>query len=87
MPGTELDHMHISAASLIKQTTCSYMEEELARRYRDAAPATLALLQGRCAALAGELAAAQARVAAIQDVASLRGEGARPRHCKGVRGC
>jgi hypothetical protein len=56
-----------------------YLEEELARRYRDAAPATLALLQGRCAELAGELAAAQARVAAVQDVASLRGEGAHAR--------
>ena len=61
----------------------SYLEEELARRYRDAAPATLALLQDRCDALAGELAQAQARVAAIQDVAALRGEGARM--CNHVR--
>ena len=54
---------------------CRYLEEELARRYRDAAPATLALLQDRCAALAAELALAESRVNAIQDVASLRGEG------------
>ena len=44
--------------------------------YRDAAPATLALLAGRCNALGAELAGAEARLHSIQDVASLRGEGA-----------
>lgn len=57
-------------------TVRRYLEAELARRYRDAAPATLALLQDRCAALAAELALAESRVNAIQDVATLRGEGA-----------
>ncbi|KAK9808620.1 hypothetical protein WJX72_000661 [[Myrmecia] bisecta] len=49
-----------------------YLEDELARRYRDAAPATLSLLQERCEAVAGELVAADAQLQAATDVASLR---------------
>ena len=54
---------------------CSFLEEELARRYRDAAPATLALLQQRCEAVAAELMAAEAQLQAAGDVTSLRRAG------------
>jgi hypothetical protein len=54
----------------------SFLEGELARRYRDAAPATLALLAERCGAAQGELAAAQAHLHAITDVPTLRRDGA-----------
>lgn len=49
-----------------------YLEEELARRYRDAAPATLALLQDRCNSLAAELTQAESKLHDMQDIASLR---------------
>lgn len=54
---------------------CRWLEEELARRYRDAAPATLALLQERCEGAAAELVAAESRLQAAEDVASLRRAG------------
>ena len=53
-----------------------YLEEELAQKYRDAAPATLALLQDRCSQLSTELALAESKLHAMQDVASLRTAGA-----------
>jgi hypothetical protein len=49
-----------------------FLEEELSRRYREAAPATLALLQERCDAVSGELAAAEMRLRAAEDVGALR---------------
>ncbi|KAK9915687.1 hypothetical protein WJX75_002660 [Coccomyxa subellipsoidea] len=49
-----------------------YLEEELARRYRDAAPATLALLQERSTSLAAELAQSESKLHDMQDTASLR---------------
>jgi hypothetical protein len=52
-----------------------FLEEELARRYREAAPATLALLQERCEALAKELLAADGRLKERTDVAALRAAG------------
>ena len=52
-----------------------WLEEELARRYRDAAPATLALLQERCEGAAAELVAAESRLQAAEDVTSLRRAG------------
>ena len=55
-----------------------WLEEELARRYRDAAPATLALLQERCEGVAAELVAAEARLQAAEDVTSLRRAGEWP---------
>ena len=56
---------------------CRWLEEELARRYRDAAPATLALLQERCEGAAAELVAAESRLQAAEDVTSLRRAGDR----------
>ena len=56
---------------------CRWLEEELARRYRDAAPATLALLQERCEGAAAELVAAESRLQAAEDVTSLRRAGER----------
>lgn len=53
----------------------SFLEEELARRYREAAPATLALLQERCEAVAQELLALEGRIKACADVAALRRAG------------
>ena len=55
-----------------------WLEEELARRYRDAAPATLALLQERCEGVAAELVAAESRLQAAEDVTSLRRAGDQP---------
>lgn len=52
-----------------------WLEEELARRYRDAAPATLALLQERCEGVAADLVAAEAQLQAAEDVTSLRQAG------------
>ena len=51
------------------------MEEELAKKYRDAAPATLALLQDRCSQLASELALAESKLHTMQDITSLRTAG------------
>ena len=53
-----------------------FLEGELARRYRDAAPATLALLAERCGGARAELAAAQAHLHALTDVPTLRADGA-----------
>ncbi|KAL4853400.1 Dynamin-related protein 5A [Chlorella vulgaris] len=49
-----------------------FLEEELARRYRDAAPATLALLQERCESVARELLGADKKMEEAGDVVSLR---------------
>lgn len=51
---------------------CRFLEEELSRRYREAAPATLALLQERCDAVSAELMAAEIRLKAAEDVGALR---------------
>eukprot|EP00873_Tetraselmis_striata_P043070 jgi/Tetstr1/463334/TSEL_008257.t1 len=50
----------------------TFLEEELAKRYRDSAPSTLMLLQERCEAVAEELIAAESALSAAEDVASLR---------------
>lgn len=57
---------------------CRYLEDELAARYRDAAPGTLALLQDRCGEVSLQLQAAEAQLAAANDVAFLRRAGAPP---------
>lgn len=49
-----------------------FLEEELANRYRDSAPATLALLQERCESVAKELIAADKKLQEAADVVSLR---------------
>ncbi|GLC43138.1 hypothetical protein PLESTM_001434900 [Pleodorina starrii] len=49
-----------------------FLEEELSRRYREAAPATLALLQERCDMVSGELMQAEIRLKAAEDVGALR---------------
>eukprot|EP01018_Ginkgo_biloba_P010218 Gb_33015 [translate_table: standard] len=49
-----------------------YLENELQRRYREAAPATLALLEQRCSEVAAEVAQIDAKLQATSDVASLR---------------
>ncbi|KAJ7561344.1 hypothetical protein O6H91_03G024700 [Diphasiastrum complanatum] len=49
-----------------------YLEIELQRRYREAAPSTLALLERRCEEVASELASADAKLVAAADVVSLR---------------
>jgi hypothetical protein len=57
-----------------------FLEDELARRYRDAAPATLGVLQMKCDAIQEELKAAEGKLKEAEDVASLRraGLGAAP---------
>lgn len=65
----------------------SFLEDELARRYRDAAPATLALLTERCAAMARELVAVDGRLAACSDVAALRRAGGWAQGLRGFVGC
>ena len=49
-----------------------YLENELARRYRETAPATLSILQRRCDQVAEEFAAMQRRLSSLTDAASLR---------------
>ncbi|XP_031479930.1 dynamin-related protein 5A [Nymphaea colorata] len=49
-----------------------YLELELQRRYKEAAPATLALLEQRCAEVAVELARTDTKLQATSNVASLR---------------
>jgi hypothetical protein len=55
---------------------CRFLEEELARRYRDAAPVTLSILQDRCKAVMLDLAEAEAQLLSMKDVSSLRESGA-----------
>lgn len=57
---------------------CRFLEDELARRYRDAAPSTLALLQKRCEAVTDDLKAVNEQLKAVSDVASLRKSGEVP---------
>lgn len=49
-----------------------YLEDELARRYRESAPSTLAILQKRCDQVTTELSEASKRLASLTDAAALR---------------
>ena len=49
-----------------------YLENELARRYRESAPSTLAILQQRCDQVTAELTAATRRLNSLTDAAALR---------------
>ncbi|MCO5613342.1 hypothetical protein L7F22_067618 [Adiantum nelumboides] len=49
-----------------------FLELELQRRYRDAAPATLAVLEERCSQVAKELSKLNDKIVATSDIASLR---------------
>lgn len=49
-----------------------YLESELQRRYKEAAPATLALLEERCNEVTAELARMDFKIQATSDVAHLR---------------
>ncbi|KAG9448120.1 hypothetical protein H6P81_014248 [Aristolochia fimbriata] len=50
----------------------SYLEAELQKRYREAAPTTLALLEQRCSEVSSELAHLETKLQATSDVAYLR---------------
>ncbi|KAJ4841903.1 Dynamin- protein 5A [Turnera subulata] len=50
----------------------NYLEAELQKRYKEAAPATLALLEHRCSELTAELAKMDSEIRATSDVAHLR---------------
>lgn len=49
-----------------------YLEAELQKRYKEAAPATLALLEQRCSEVSTELARMESKLKATSDVAYLR---------------
>uniref|UniRef100_A0A2N9F5P2 Dynamin-type G domain-containing protein n=1 Tax=Fagus sylvatica TaxID=28930 RepID=A0A2N9F5P2_FAGSY len=49
-----------------------YLESELHKRYKDAAPATLALLEQRCCEVTAELANMESKIQATSDIAHLR---------------
>lgn len=49
-----------------------YLESELQKRYKDAAPATLALLEQRCSEVTSELNSMDSKIQATSDVAHLR---------------
>lgn len=49
-----------------------YLESELQKRYKEAAPATLALLEQRCSEVAAELARMDFKIEATSDIAHLR---------------
>ena len=52
-----------------------FLEEELARRYREAAPHVLAVLQDRVEAASKELLKSDSELRAAEDVSALRGTG------------
>ena len=64
-----------SALLMHKLHGLRFLEEELARKYKEAAPATLAVLQLRCEQAAADLAEAARQLEAAQDVAALRQAG------------
>ncbi|GAV72308.1 Dynamin_N domain-containing protein, partial [Cephalotus follicularis] len=49
-----------------------YLESELQKRYKEAAPATLALLEHRCTEVSNELATMDSKIQATSDIAHLR---------------
>ncbi|OIT00718.1 PREDICTED: dynamin-related protein 5A [Nicotiana attenuata] len=49
-----------------------YLEAELQRRYKEATPATLALLEQRCGEVTAEIARTECKIKATSDVAHLR---------------
>ncbi|XP_020265366.1 dynamin-related protein 5A [Asparagus officinalis] len=49
-----------------------YLESELQKRYKEAAPATLALLDQRCGEVSSELARMESKIQATSDVSHLR---------------
>lgn len=49
-----------------------YLESELQKRYKEAAPATLALLEQRCSEVTAELAKMDSKILATSDVTHLR---------------
>ena len=49
-----------------------YLESELHKRYKEAAPATLALLEQRCCEVTAELANMESKIQATSDIAHLR---------------
>lgn len=49
-----------------------YLESELQKRYKEAAPATLALLEQRCGEVSTELNRMDSKIQATSDVAQLR---------------
>lgn len=49
-----------------------YLESELQKRYKEAAPATLALLEQRCSEVSIELSKMDSKIQATSDVAQLR---------------
>lgn len=49
-----------------------YLESELQKKYKEAAPATLALLEQRCSELTSELARMDSKIQANSDVSHLR---------------
>lgn len=49
-----------------------YLETELQRRYKEATPATLALLEQRCSEVTADLARMDSKIQATSDVAHLR---------------
>ncbi|XP_057531218.1 dynamin-related protein 5A [Amaranthus tricolor] len=49
-----------------------FLESELQKRYKEAAPATLALLEQRCCEVTSELARLESKIQATSDVAHLR---------------
>lgn len=61
--------------NLACHTSCRFLEDELARRYREAAPHTLAVLQERVEAASRELMKAEAELRSAEDVGSMRATG------------
>ena len=49
-----------------------YLESELQKKYKEAAPATLALLEQRCSEVTSELARMDSKIQATSDIAHLR---------------
>lgn len=78
-PGPSRPHSIVVFFTPLPTLLRRFLEEELAQRYRDAAPATLGLLQERCESMARELIAADKKLGEAGDVVSLRKAGGRGR--------
>ena len=69
----------LPSCSQTTRLSSSFLELELARQYRDAAPATLAQLHQNCEKVGAELAATEDQLRSASNVSALRRAGT---HCK-----
>ena len=67
----------LPTCSFTVRVACRFLEDELARRYREAAPHVLAVLQDRVEAASRELLKSDSELRAAEDVSAVRATGER----------